>query len=96
MTVMYLLTQGGYNDWITNILNYQTIKRLAGFTDPGGYPSGNYCGQCNESGVHSGWLQIDAGTLQFQIKVTNGTNSLSVRCKFSAGVSWDGINWVEK
>ena len=79
-----------------NKTNSNSITKVSGWTDPGSsnYKTGNYRGQWKSGGVQYSWLQIDGGTIQMQISISNVTHQLNVRTKISSQ-EWSSISWTK-
>ena len=79
-----------------NKTNSNSIIKVSGWTDPGSsnYKTGNYRGQWQSGGVQYSWLQIDGGTIQMQISISNGTHELNIRTKISSQ-EWTSISWTK-
>ena len=79
-----------------NTTKSNSITKVSGWTDPGSssYKTGNYRGQWQSGGVQYSWLQIDGGTIQMQISISNGTHELNVRTKISSQ-EWSSISWTK-
>ena len=79
-----------------NKTNSNSITKVSGWTDPGSsnYKTGNYRGQWQSGGVQYSWLQIDGGTIQMQISISNGTHELNIRTKISSQ-EWSSISWTK-